>query len=54
MEQRALARAGSAPQREEFPAPQFQVHAAQHLQRALAKRVGLVDAVAESNGGSHS
>ena len=43
MQQRALARAGGAAQREEIAAAQLQVDAAQNFERTPAQKVGLVD-----------
>src|SRR5208282_6183384 len=41
MQQRALARTGRAAQREKFAARHLKVNPAQHLERALADRIGL-------------
>ena len=54
MEQGALARAGSAAHRQELAAPHLQVHAAQDLERALAQRVGLVEAPGREQQVTHS
>jgi hypothetical protein len=40
MQQRAFARAGRAAQRHEIAARNFQIHAAQHFERAFADGVG--------------
>src|ERR1051326_8736133 len=43
MQQRAFTCAGCAAQSQEIAAPQFNIHAAQNLERALAEDVGLVE-----------